>query len=87
MDNKSKMLAYRAIDENVNDSTARQIIRYVMECELWAMDTINPSNDHLSKKYNWSNETTRVAISLAKKSQFITLTNQRKGSQKVGFLN
>lgn len=89
MDDQSKILAYRSIDENVEHTTARQIIRYVMECEIWGIDTISPSNEYLAKKYGWSFETTKVAISKAKKSQFITTTGRSKTrcfELNVGFL-
>jgi hypothetical protein len=76
---KQKILAYKAIDENVEHTTARQIIRYVLECELWGQDTVSPDNKHLSKKYGWSLDTVKVAISKAKKSQFITTTGYGKG--------
>lgn len=78
MKEEQKRIAYKAIDDNVEASTARQIIRYVMECELWKQDTISPSIEYLAKKYTWSKDTTKVAISKAKKSQFITTTGYGK---------
>ena len=78
MDAKTKHLAYKAIYENVQQSTARVIIRYVMECELWQQDTVSPSNKYLSEKFGWTEETVKVAISIAKKSQFITTTGYGK---------
>ena len=78
MDRKTKALAYQAIDENVKDTTARQIIRYVMECELNGFDTIRPTNSQIAKKYGWTLNTTKVAIAKAKKSQFITTTGRDK---------
>lgn len=89
MDEQQKFLANKAIEENVEDTTARQVIRYVMACELWGQDTISPSNEYLGKKYGWSNDTTKVAISKAKKSQFITTTGYGKKrclELNVGFL-
>ncbi len=78
MNKEQKLLAYQAIAENVKDTTARQIVRYVLECELFNQDTVSPTNVYLSEKYKWSIETTKVAISLAKKSQFITTTGYGK---------
>lgn len=78
MNPEQKLLANRAIDESVEDTTARQIIRYVMECELWAQDSVSPSNEHLCKKYGWTPSTLLSAISRAKKSQFITTTGYGK---------
>ena len=78
MDRQTKALAFQAIDENVQDSTARQICRYVMECELNGFDTIRPTNSHIAKKYGWTLETTKVAIAKAKRSQFITTTGRDK---------
>jgi len=78
MEKYQKILAYKAIDENIDHTTARQIVRYVMECELWRQDTVSPSNEYLAKKYGWNLETTKVAISKAKKSQFITTTGYGK---------
>ena len=78
MNKEQKLLAYEAIAENVKDTTARQIVRYVLECELFNQDTVSPTNSYLSEKYKWSIETTKVAISLAKKSQFITTTGYGK---------
>lgn len=89
MDEQQKFLANKAIEENVEDTTARQVIRYVMACELWSQDTISPSNEYLGKKYGWSNDTTKVAISKAKRSQFITTTGYGKKrclELNVGFL-
>ena len=89
MNQEQKLIAYKAIDSNVEDSTARQVIRYVMECELWNQDTISPSNEYLEKKYGWSKDTTLVAISKAKKSQFITTTGYGKNrcfELNIGFL-
>ena len=76
MDQETKLLARQAIYENVVDSTARDIIWYVLSCEVWGQDTISPTNQYLMKKYNWSLGTTKVALSLAKKSQFITTTGR-----------
>ena len=78
MNDETKILANQAIEENVQDTTARQIIRYVMECEINGFDTIRPTNKHIAEKYGWSLETVRVAISKAKKSQFITTTGRNK---------
>jgi hypothetical protein len=78
MNKSQKLIAYQAIDNNVEHTTARQIIRYVMECELWGQDTVSPTNKHLAKKYKWSVDTTKVAISKAKKSQFISTTGYGK---------
>jgi len=78
MNKEQKLLAYQAIAENVKDTTARQIVRYVLECELFNQDTVSPTNIYLAEKYKWSIETTKVAISLAKKSQFITTTGYGK---------
>lgn len=78
MNNEHKILAYRAIDENVDHTTARKIIRYVMECELWGQDTVSPTNQYLMNKFGWSLETVKVAISKAKKSQFIATTGYGK---------
>ncbi len=89
MNDEQKRIAYKAIDSSVEASTARQVIRYVMECELWNQDTISPSNAYLEKKYGWSNDTTKVAISKAKKSQFITTTGYGKNrcfELNIGFL-
>lgn len=89
IDEKVKVLAYKAIDENVEDTTARQIIRYTMECEIWGQDTISPTNQHLAKKFGWTVNTVKVAISLAKKSKFITTTGRGKTrclELNVGFL-
>jgi len=89
MDEITKNLAYLAIDENVKDTTARQIVRYVMECEIWGQDTISPTNAYIAKKYNWKQATARVAISFAKKSQFITTTGRGKNrclELNIGFL-
>jgi len=73
-DEKNKILAYRAIDENVSDITARKIVRYVMECEIWGQDTVAPTNLYLAKKFKWKDSTVRNAIYLAKKSNFISTT-------------
>jgi hypothetical protein len=73
-----KYYANIAINQNVKDTTARDIIRYVMECELWGQDIVNPSNEYLTKKFGWTAGTTRVAVSLAKKSEFITTTGSAK---------
>ena len=78
MDKETKMLAYQAIDENVSDSTARKIIRYVMECELNGFDTIRQTNAYIAEKFHWTIDTTKVAIAKAKKSQFITTTGRDK---------
>ena len=98
MDRKAKLLAYEAIDENIKDSTARQIVRYVFECEVFGQDTIKPSNAYLAEKYNWDKKaikektrlnTTITAIKLAKKSQFITTTGRGRKrclELNVGFL-
>lgn len=89
MNDEQKRVAYKAIDDNVEDTTARQIIRYVLECEIFRQDTISPSVEYLSKKYTWSIDTTRVAISKAKSSQFITTTGYGKSrcfELNVGFL-
>lgn len=73
-----KYYANLAITENVKDTTARDIIRYVMECELWGQDIINPTNEYLTKRFGWKASTTRVAVSLAKKSEFISTTGSAK---------
>lgn len=89
MNTEQKYLANLAIDRWCKDSTARQIVRYVMECELWGQDTVNPTNVYLSKKYGWTLSTTESAIKLAKKSQFITTTgyrNTRRFELNVGYL-
>ena len=89
MNNNTKMIAYQAIDENVADSTARQIIRYTLECEIFGLDTIQPSNDYLAKKYEWSVRTVQEAIYRAKKSKFITTTGRGRRrclELNVGFL-
>ena len=77
MKKEVKMLAYNAISDNVEDTTARTIIKYVMECELFGQDIISPTNNYLATKFGWKIETVRVAISKAKKSQFITTTGKR----------
>ena len=74
MNKQERSLAYQAIDENVSDSMARKIIKWVMECELNGFDTIRPTNQYLAGKFGWSDETVRVAISKAKKSGFIATT-------------
>lgn len=78
MDKNQKILAYKAIDINVSDSTARQVIRYVMECELWGQDTVSPARGYLAKKYGWTISTEDSALKIAKKSQFITTTGYGK---------
>jgi len=82
MNKEQKKLAYQAIDEVVIDSTARQIIKYVMKCELLGQYIINPTNNYLANKYGWTSETVRKAIYLAKKSQFITIVNQKRGGSR-----
>ena len=60
-----------------------------MECELWGQDTVSPSNEYLAKKFGWSTDTVKVAISKAKKSQFITTSGYGKKKcfeLNVGFL-
>lgn len=89
MNPEQKYIANLAIDRWCKDSTARQIVRYVMECELWGQDTINPTNTYLAGKYGWTMNTIETAIKLAKKSQFITTTGSRKTRRfelNVGFL-
>lgn len=89
MSPEQKYVANLAIDRWCKDSTARQIVRYVMECELWGQDTINPTNAYLANKYGWTMNTIESAIKLAKKSQFITTTGARKTRRfelNVGFL-
>ena len=66
-----KSLIHQAINENVRNSAARRIIRYVLECEIQEQSIISPSNKDLAQKYNWTLETAIVSMSLAKKSQFI----------------
>lgn len=78
MDTQTKLLAYKAIDENVLESKARKIARYVFECEIWGQDTVSPNNKHLADKFNWTIDTVRVAISQAKRSQFISTTGRGK---------
>ena len=78
MNKQQKLIAYIAINGNITDTTARQIVRYVMECELWNQDTVSPTNEHLAQKYKWTVDTVKVAISKAKKSQFITTTGYGK---------
>ena len=89
MNNNQKRLAYRAIEENVEHTTARKIVRYVMGCELWGQDNVAPSNEYLANKFNWTTNTVKVAISKAKKSQFITTSGYGKKrcfELNVGFL-
>ena len=78
MNRQEKLLANQAIEENVKDSTARKIIRWVMECEINGFDTEYPTNQYLAKKFGWSLNTTKTAVSKAKQSGFITLTGTNK---------
>ena len=86
MDEQTKFLAYEAIDENVKDTTAREVIKYVLECEVYgSMYVLKMSNTYLkntifvdeqTKAPRWNDMTLRKAIQLAKKSQFITTTGR-----------
>lgn len=78
MNKQERSLAYQAIDENVSDSTARKIIKWVMECELNGFDTIRPTNQYLAGKFGWGDQTVREAIYKAKRSGFIATTGTSK---------
>ena len=78
MNRQERSLAYQAIDENVSDSTARKIIKWVMECELNGFDTIRPTNQYLANKFGWGDQTVREAIYKAKRSGFIATTGTNK---------
>lgn len=81
MTDYERQLMYLAIDDSIKESTARKIVRYVAEQELGIADpdpVIAPSNEYLAKKFGWTINTTRVAISEAKKSQFIIITGYGK---------
>jgi DNA-binding transcriptional regulator YhcF (GntR family) len=80
MDEQNKILANLVIARWVKDTTARQIVRYVMECELHERGIVKPSNQDLAKMFGWSLQTTEKAISLAKKSEFIATTGSRHGT-------
>ena len=77
MNEQIRALAHQAINENVADSTAREICKWVMECELHGFETIHPSNAYLAEHFGWGDETVRVAISKAKKSGFIATTGSK----------
>jgi hypothetical protein len=78
MDKNQRLLALQAIDENCEDTTARQIIKWVMGMELNGSDTINPTNQYFAKKFGWKEKTVRDAIYRAKRSGFITTVGAKK---------
>lgn len=75
---QQRILAYQAIDDNVKDTCARKVIKWVYEMEIFGTGILRPTNQYFSKKWGWSNETTRVKISKAKASNFITVVGQGK---------
>ena len=85
MEDQNRLLAYQAIDENTKDSTVAKICKWVFEMEINGADTIRPSDRYFMDKFGWTNGTTRVAISEAKKSGFITTVG--RGSARTFELN
>ena len=71
MEEQNRLLAYQAIDENLKDSTAREICKWVFEMEVNGSETICPSNKYFAQKFGWTIKTTEVAVSRAKNLSLI----------------
>lgn len=68
----TRELAFKTIDDCVEESTARAIIQWVYTKEVEDEEyPLEATNEDIAKHFGWTDNTTRTALSEAKASGFI----------------